>query len=64
MQLNGLVAIKYYRQRGLDIPDVSPEGNPLPRRPEFEPSAGRLSLLLKKVDMSFAGVAEWQTRQT
>ena len=31
--------------RGLDIPDVSPEGNPLPRRPEFEPSAGRPSLL-------------------
>ena len=34
----------YARQRGLDIPDVSPEGNPLPRRPEFEPSAGRPSL--------------------
>ena len=34
----------YDRQRGLDIPDVSPEGNPLPRRPEFEPSAGRPSL--------------------
>ena len=24
---------------------MSPEGNPLPRRPEFEPSAGRPSLL-------------------
>ena len=35
----------YDRQRGLDIPDVSPEGNPLSRRPEFEPSAGRPPLL-------------------
>ena len=54
----------YDRQRGLDIPDVSPEGNPLPRHPEFEPLAGRPYLLPEKEDISFAGVAEWQTRQT
>ena len=43
---------------------MSPEGNPLPRHPEFEPLAGRPYLLPEKEDISFAGVAEWQTRQT
>ena len=54
----------YDKRRGLDIPDVSPKGKPLSRCPGFEPLPGRCSFISGGRDVSSAGVAEWQTRQT